>query len=200
MIPFVRAFPLDPGGRFAVLHLASLRRAEGGRITSSVLVLNASDDEPPPPSLRERLRLLGAELRTVELPASGLPFHRKTLMAGIAEAWAAHRTLLWTDPDMLYPGTLPELNLPEGVALAARPVDIANIGSRRDESPDAFWTTLYAAYDVDASRTIPVLSAVDRVPLRGYLNACCLVVRPDRRILRSWRAVAPFVSTENSSF
>lgn len=178
---------------FAGLLVGSLRRFGGERAQSPVLLFTTLDAE----ALSERFRSRMSELEalilhvTVETELAALPFGAKSVAAGMAEARAARsvRQLIWCDPDMLFTGDPSGLVLPEDKLLGARPVDIANIGSRSGTEPDDFWKLVHEVCGVQDPDAHPLTSCVDGIPLRGYWNACCLTVRPEEGILRRWGGV-----------
>ena len=79
-----------------------------------------------------------------------------------------------------------ELHLPQDKVLGYRPVDHTLIGSPYDSPVDDFWSLVYRLCDVPADRLFPMMASVDEKVIRPYFNAGMLVVRPERKLLRSW--------------
>jgi hypothetical protein len=82
------------------------------------------------------------------------------------------------DPEGLLPGPQTDLGF--------RPVHIANIGSRFDEPVDAFWSAIYRACGTPERALFSIETCVERAKIRPYVNAGCLVVRPEKGLLRAW--------------
>ncbi len=138
-------------------------------------------------------RLSGADVRIadfeVDLQAASFPFARKVLAAAEAERLAedAASTLVWMDSGALILQSPAGLQLPRGIRLAARPVDLALIGSRYEEPPDAFWKLIYRECGVPEEQLYPMQSSVDRINIRPYFNAGLLAVQPHDGLLQAWR-------------
>lgn len=141
---------------------------------------------------RELLSRLGAAL----IPFRGdpkvmaHPLSDKSAAAAEAERRADGKTeaLAWLDADTIFLDEPGDFLLPSGIALAGRPVHHTLIGSPWDEPVSPLWELLYEEESVPIANVFPMVTTVDRRRIRPYFNAGCLVVRPDRRILRTWYA------------
>ncbi|HPD06942.1 MAG TPA: hypothetical protein PLC08_03575 [Candidatus Bipolaricaulis sp.] len=186
----------EPAGRRALLLTRSLR-AFGGRMAGSSVWVLAPQAMPLPESVRDGLRAAGADLvpLATDRSGAGFPFGAKVLAAGVAEARAAatRSTLVWMDAGTLILREPDELHLPPGVALGARPVDLALIGSRLADPVSPFWDLIYRTCAVPADRLFPMESSVDEVAIRPYFNAGLLVVRPERGVLGRWATMFPWL-------
>jgi hypothetical protein len=121
---------------------------------------------------------------TVDLPDAD-----KAFAAAAAEEAADGQdaVLVWMDPNAIVLNEPVQLALPADKVLACRPVDHLLIGSRFSQPPSHFWRLVYDRCGVDPSTIWPVCTTTDRVVMRPYYNAGLLVIRPERRVLRSWR-------------
>ncbi len=138
-------------------------------------------------------RLSAADVRIADFgvvpQAASFPFARKVLAAAEAERLAedAASTLVWMDCGALILQSPAGLQLPPGIRLAARPVDLALIGSRYEGPPDVFWRLIYRECGVPEEHLYPMQSSVDRIAIRPYFNAGLLAVQPRDGLLQAWR-------------
>jgi hypothetical protein len=141
---------------------------------------------------KEAFDRLGASPIEFEIdPAfQGIPFASKVAAAAQAESMitADDQQLAWLDPDTIFFQEPEELLLQSGKVLGCRPVDHLLIGSPAAEPVDAFWLGVYRICEVDPGRLFTMATSADQIQIRPYLNAGCLVVRPEIGLLRRWRA------------
>ncbi|MBP7867280.1 MAG: MBL fold metallo-hydrolase [Acidobacteria bacterium] len=176
-----------PGQDRAAGLLVDSIRAFGGRFRAApVLVVLTDPDEVPALRLRSRKDVRVEELR-LDAAVNAYPYASKAFAAARAEDLYAGsaRVLAWFDPETLLLQE-PELDLPDGVTLAVRPVQVRNVGLPWDAPPDAFWSALYARCGAEPGRAVPVESFVEGQRLRGYLNCGIFAIRSDTGLLREW--------------
>lgn len=145
---------------------------------------------------RDRLEALRIELtpvEDVEDAAACYHYAQKVFAAARAEAdcVASGETLAWLDEDTVILQEPTEFDLPDGISLGYRPVMHRNIGLRMDEPIDAFWARVYANLSVAPDALLPMITPADDETIRPFFNAGCLVVRPERGLLRKWAACWP---------
>ena len=118
------------------------------------------------------------------------PFASKAVAAGIAEARAESEgvQLAWHDRTGMIRHTPEAFILPEGKTFGFRPTDIANIGAPFGEPLPPFWQEALDHFGLSADQLPPITTAIDRKLLRLYINAGLLVVRPEKKTLRTWSA------------
>jgi hypothetical protein len=139
----------------------------------------------------------GGEFRLVEVPeeASGLYFAGKVFASAQAEAEATGKAefLAWLDIDTVFLQEPGEFILPKGKSLGYRPVMHRNISPLYDEPLDDFWKRVYGDMSIPESRVFPMASVADGDKIRPYINAGCLIVRPERGLLRKWAETFPLL-------
>jgi len=116
------------------------------------------------------------------------PFAGKTMAAAVAEERAEKEgvILAWHDRTGFIHQAPFDFILPAGIALAFRPTDIANIGAPLDGPLPEFWEKYLAHFSLKAEDLTSITTAIDKKDLRLYVNAGLLVVRPEKRLLRTW--------------
>ena len=133
---------------------------------------------------------LGVAIHTSRAPSEAGWFYysSKVFAAARAEADAAGkaRYLVWLDDDTVFLDEPDEFLLPDGAALGYRPVMHRNIGSRFDQEIDPFWSRAYRLMGVRPDSLFPMTTPADNERIRPYFNAGCLIVRPERGVLREW--------------
>ncbi|HYF78590.1 MAG TPA: hypothetical protein VD973_15745 [Symbiobacteriaceae bacterium] len=172
------------------LFAASLRRYGGSMAGCPVSVYVPQEKLSAWLPAREKWDKLGVEVRPFSAPPGALafPYAAKPLAAAQAEAEAAAcETLVWFDAWSLAAGNLEPLRLKEGEDLAYRPVEVLNIGCPAGEAPDAFWSQIYQVFDLAPDAAFPMVTTCDRRPVRAYINAAMLAVRPGLGLLAAWR-------------
>ncbi|MFX1502260.1 MAG: flavin reductase family protein [Promethearchaeota archaeon] len=93
-------------------------------------------------------------------------------------AWLGSNTIIFNEPKHFL--------LDNDKSLGYRPVHHTNIGSFYDEPIDPFWELVYQKCNVSKEQIFPMKTHVDHNKLRPYFNAGCLIVRPEKELLRSW--------------
>jgi hypothetical protein len=138
---------------------------------------------------------LGGSFRLGEAPdeASWFYFARKVFASAEAEAEAAGQTdiLGWLDVDTIFLQEPGEFILPKGKSSGYRPVMHRNISPLYDEPLDEFWKRAYGGMSIPESRVFPMVTVADGEKIRPYINAGCLIVRPERGLLRKWAETFP---------
>jgi hypothetical protein len=89
-----------------------------------------------------------------------------------------------------------ETLLEDPFRFGCRPVDHLLIGSRFDEPLDPFWAYIYRICDVPEARIFSMLTSVDQIEIRPYINAGFLVIKPEAGVLNRWFEV--FAANFNS--
>jgi hypothetical protein len=138
----------------------------------------------------EEIQSLGAEFRLGQAPeeATWFYFSRKVFASAQAEEEAAGKTdiLAWLDIDTIFLQEPNEFLLPRGKSLGYRPVMHRNISPLYDEPLDEFWERAYENMSLRESLAFPMVTVADGDKIRPYINAGCLIVRPERGLLRKW--------------
>jgi len=138
----------------------------------------------------DRLASLKVGVRTSAAPedAAWFYFSAKVYAAGRAEAEAESETALlaWLDEDTIVLQEPAEFILPQAKALGYRPVMHRNVGLLYDGPVDAFWRRAYDLLSVPEASAFPMVTPADGDTIRAYFNAGCMIVRPERGLLRKW--------------
>jgi len=137
----------------------------------------------------------GGEFRLAQAPeeATWFYFFGKVFASAQAEADAAAQAsvIAWLDTDTIFLQEPGEFLLPKGKSLGYRPVMHRNISPLYEEPLDEFWKRAYKDMSVPESLAFPMLTVADGDRIRPYFNAGCLVVRPERGLLRKWAETFP---------
>ena len=140
---------------------------------------------------------LGGSFMLGQAPEEAIWFYlsRKVFASAQAEAEAAGNAdiLAWLDADTLFLQEPGEFVLPKGKSLGYRPVMHRNISPLYDEPLDDFWKRAYDDMSVPESRVFPMVTVADGDKIRPYINAGCLIVRPERSLLRKWAETFPLL-------
>ena len=142
-------------------------------------------------SNQAELAELGVDLHSVadvDDQAAWYYYAQKVFAAAQAESdlsGSAH-ILAWLDEDTAILQEPSEFVLPEGVDLGYRPVMHRNIGLLIDDPIDTFWRRAFDALSVAEASLFPMVTPTDNDTIRPYFNAGCLIVRPERGLLRKW--------------
>jgi len=118
------------------------------------------------------------------------PFAMKTVAAAAAEKQTEEEDciLAWHDRTGFIRQAPTAFLLPENKSFGFRPTDIANIGAPFGKPIPPFWETICAHFEIQPAMLPPIITAIDQQKLHLYVNAGLLVVRPKKRILRTWAA------------
>jgi endonuclease/exonuclease/phosphatase family metal-dependent hydrolase len=148
----------------------------------------------------EEIESLGGEFRLGRAPEEATWFYlsRKVFASAQAEAEAAEKTdiLAWLDVDTVFLQEPGEFLLPKGKSLGYRPVMHRNISPLYSEPLDDFWKRAYENMSVPESRAFRMVTVADGDEIRPYINAGCLIVRPERGLLRKWAETFPLLSKD----
>jgi hypothetical protein len=147
--------------------------------------------------LLPKIESLGAEFMLGQAPEEATWFYlsRKVFASAQAEAEAAGKAdiLVWLDVDTVFLQEPGEFLLPKGKSLGYRPVMHRNISPPYKEPLDDFWKRAYDNMSIPESLAFPMVTVADGEPIRPYINAGCLVVRPERGLLRKWAETFPLL-------
>ncbi|MFZ2055595.1 MAG: hypothetical protein WAU81_15505 [Candidatus Aminicenantales bacterium] len=145
----------------------------------------------------EEIESLGAEFRLGQAPEEATWFYlsRKVFASAQAEGEAVGKAdiLAWLDVDTIFLQEPNEFLLPKGKSLGYRPVMHRNISPLYDEPLDEFWKRAYEDMSIPESLAFPMITVADGDKIRPYINAGCLVVRPERGLLRKWAGTFPLI-------
>jgi hypothetical protein len=172
--------------------LAESLRTFGGKYKDAPIWVFHPSGRAPEKRHATRLREFRAEMIPCTIPpeAARFPFAGKPYASAAAEAAAEGKAkiLVWMDTHSLVLKEPDALLLGPGKSFGYRAVDHKLIGSRFKEPPDEFWSHLYKRFSLNPASVLKVETPVDREVIRAYFNAGLLVVRPERGLLRKWRA------------
>ena len=153
--------------------------------------------ESDAPGLRKMgdLGITVEAVEEVEEEAAWYYYAQKVFAAAQAEADLAEagEILAWLDEDTVFLQEPVEFDLPEGVSLGYRPVMHRNIGLLVEDPVDAFWQRVYDDLSVSSASLFPMVAPADGETIRPYINAGCLIVRPERGLLRKWARYWPIL-------
>ncbi len=138
----------------------------------------------------KKIDSLNAEIRTSQSPQDATWFFlaKKVFAAAQAEADAEGKTAILArlDTDTIIIQEPDEYILPEGKSLGYRPVFHRNINPLYWEPLDVYWARAYQTMGIQESTVFPMVTPADGDTIRPYFQAGCIVVRPERNILRKW--------------
>ena len=141
-------------------------------------------------ALAKELSALKVEVKISATPADANWFYYagKVFAAAMAEVEAEEKTavLAWLDEDTIILQEPEEFILPAGKSLGYRPVMHKNISPLFSEPLDDFWNRAYDKMAVNEFSLFPMITPAFGDSVRAYFNAGCLIVRPERRLLREW--------------
>lgn len=176
--------------KHALILVESIRTFAGSFRNSPVWVYVPEGSLKNIDAIKEKLSLLGAEVKESKAPLTALqfPYARKVFAAAKAESEADGEAeiLVWMDDDTVFLNEPDEFDLKKEVALGYRPVMHKLIGSLYSEPVDEFWTRVYQKLSVAESVLFPMTTPADNKTIRPYFNAGLLIVRPERGIMRKW--------------
>ena len=176
----------------ASLLLARSLRTFGGELGNQPLWLMMPQNlEQVSDTTRQALEKLGAQINRFRVPVEALrfPFGGKVYAAATAETLASSQTdlLVWVDSDTVFTGEPSEMILGKKVNLGYRPVMLKNISSLYDELVNPFWSFVYQGCGTAVEAIHPMITTVDNVRIRPQFNAGILCLRPQKRLLTTWR-------------
>jgi hypothetical protein len=147
--------------------------------------------------MHQKFDSLDVDIKTSQVPDAALVFYfsRKVFASAKAEAEADGNAeiLAWLDEDTIILKEPKEFILRKDIHLGYRPVMHKNIGLLYSEPLDAFWSRAYSKLSVREESVFPMVTAADQDTIRPYFNAGCLIVRPERGLLRKWAENYPFL-------
>jgi hypothetical protein len=177
--------------RQTMVLIRSLRTFGGQFAHRPVWVLVPAREDVFSAAHQADLARLDARLISFEVDTNirAFPFAAKVLAAAYAESLAqtekAER-LVWMDSDTLVIQEPNGLLIPPETQLGYCPVHHRLIGSRLVDPLDAFWALVYETCDVPPERVFAMRTIIDEVDIRPYINAGCMVTRPETSLLRAW--------------
>ena len=140
--------------------------------------------------MENKFESFDVEIKEIEAPEKSLWFFlsRKVYAAAKAEEEAVENfdVLAWLNYDTILLNEPSEFILPENVSLGYRPVMHKNIGLFYDEPLDEFWQKSFDLMSVDEKNIFPIITPADGDTIKPYINAGCLIVRPERKIMKDW--------------
>lgn len=136
------------------------------------------------------LASLNIEFRISQAPQDATWFFlaKKVFAAAQAEADAQGKATILArlDNDTIFTQEPDEFIFTTGKKLGYRPVFHRNINPLYSEPLDKYWTRAYQIMGIQESTVFPMVTPADGDTIRPYFQAGCLVVRPEREILRKW--------------
>ncbi len=115
-------------------------------------------------------------------------YSSKVFAAAAAEARACDTSdlLVWLDDDTVILRQPAAWRLPDEINLAFRPVMHRNIGLGANEEPNALWGRALELACITEGELVPLATPAFGEIVRGYINAGCLIVRPQAGTFRRW--------------
>lgn len=200
--PIIFAARIDNSRQFPVfLVMVESLRTFGGQLKDApfwlympkAIVPSGADALAP-------FKAVKAEIKTFETPkdAAWYPLSSWVLSSAAAEVEAEGKAsiLAWLGGDTVFLQEPGEFVLPKGKALGYRPVFHRNICPLYDEPLDPYWKRAYELMGVKESSLFPMITPADGDKIRPYFQAGCLVVRPERGLVRKWREMFNVLSKD----
>jgi hypothetical protein len=185
--------PQKVSERRFLLLVESIRDFAGSLSQAPILCLTFDNENDLSMGAKNRLSAFNVEFIRVraETDIPRFPFVRKVNLSAQVELSVQGETdlLAWLDPDTIVLQEPKEFFLLESKNLGYRPVHHTIIGSRYNDPLDPFWTQIYRHCRVPEDRVFPMTTHVDGIRVRPYFNAGLMVVRPEKRLLQSWRDI-----------
>ena len=137
----------------------------------------------------QRLSDLEVTIKEYSIPEVAQSFFSPLVFASSAAEQAARNqaellAFLGNDAVILQEPT--EFNLPKDKTYGYRPVMHRNICPLFEDGPDPFWNRVYDLLEVDRSKLFPVITPADDEKILPYINAGCMIVRPEHGLLAQW--------------
>ena len=186
---FMQAYGGDE--RESLLLARSLRTFGGEMANSPLWLMMPQNLEQVGESTLQALDGLGVQVHRFEVPEDALkfPFGGKVYAAAAAESLASDQAdiLAWMDSDTIFAKEPVEFLMGENIHLGYRPVMLKNISSLFDEPVNVFWSFIYEGCGTPVENIPPMLTTVDAVRIRPQYNAGIMCLRPQKKLLRTWR-------------
>ena len=117
------------------------------------------------------------------------PFTGHSIAAALAESMASNQAnfIAWLNSNTIVLQEPRNFLLQDNKTLGFKPVHHTLLGSRYDEPLDSFWTLIYRYCNVPKDHVVPMMTHVEGVKIRPYINSGLLVTRPEKGLLRAWR-------------
>jgi hypothetical protein len=175
---------------------ASLRAFGGAKSKSPVHIYVTESVAHEDSVVWHDLADLGIERKIVggiEDAAAWYHYAGKVTAAARAEADAVEsgEILAWLDEDTVFLQEPVEFDLPARVSLGYRPAMHRNIAPLWNTPLNAFWERIYNLLAVPVEAAWPMVTPADEETVYPWINAGCLVVRPERGLLRMWAETWP---------
>jgi hypothetical protein len=184
-------FPSKTSETNALLLAESIRAFSGSLSQFPVWYFTPKGGTNLSYTFRDKLHALDVTLIPfgIDPNVAEFPFTSHAHGAALAELKASSRTdlLAWLSANTLVLREPGEFLLQEGKCLGYRPVHHTLIGSQYDEALNPFWKSIYQYCQVPDDRVFPMMTHVDNETLRPYFNAGCLIIKPEKHLLRDWR-------------
>jgi hypothetical protein len=193
MTKLIFAFMQAYGGdeRESLLLARSLRTFGGELANHPLWLMMPQNLEQVSASTLQALEELGVQVHRFEVPEEALkfPYGCKVYAAAAAESHASSQAdiLIWMDSDTIFANEPSEVILGEDISLGYRPVMLKNISSLYAEPVNAFWDFIYERCVTPSNHIFPMLTTVDEVQIRPQFNAGMMGVRPEKKLLQTWR-------------
>ncbi len=175
----------------AVLFLESIRAFAGKMSNLSIWFYTPDIDKKISNQTIQKVKELDAEIIPFEVDPEELkfPFIAEATAASKAEQNAVnnHDLLIWLTTNTLILKEPQAFLLPEKYVFGYRPVHHKLIGSDWGEPLDEFWSWVYDYCNLSDDDLFPMTSHIDGERIKPYFNAGSFVVRPQERILQTWK-------------
>jgi hypothetical protein len=114
------------------------------------------------------------------------PYANKIFASAWAEEHLREEVLVFLDSDTVMTGEPSELDLPDGIDAAARPVNNRKLGSTGvGDLNEGYWKRLYEICGVEGEPFVN--AAIDDQSIRAYFNSGLVAVRRRAGLFRQWR-------------
>ena len=177
--------------RGALLFARSLRKFCGELVNQPLWLMMPAKLEQVSETTFQMLKELGVQVHRFEVPEEALkfPFGGKVYAAAAAEELASVQSnlLVWMDSDTIFTGEPVEFLLEEKISLGYRPVMLKNISSLYEEPVNSFWSLMFEYCGTPDDHIFSMLTTVDEVHIRPQFNAGIMSLRPEKKLLRTWR-------------
>lgn len=95
-------------------------------------------------------------------------------------------TIIWLDPSAIILQEPGLLDLEDRRHIALRPVHVKNVGIRRDDAIDTYWSNIYNTVEAEYGSLSSVTSYVDQEVLFPYYNCGIYAISPRSKVLSRW--------------